>query len=992
MKSNYPEQNIAAIRTLEEAVSINKNKILNPDAQSLSGQITRNQPALIVLAAGKGTRFGSSPKCIQPVRGIPLSRHSIDSFRRIHDSPVICLVGYRHEEVRKHLGDDLIFVLSDNPVGGTAQAVWEAFCVDELTESDPLVIITMGDRIVPTSIFERLLTTHYEGGSEGGLTFLTARYEAPNNKGRGRILRESQGRVKGIIEQRDIDQEKNAVLRTALDNLVECNCPLYLVRASLLKKALGGITNNNAQLQFYLTDIISVMYQAGLDIRTVTVTPDDPEFDLLSSDVTRTEDLALLEGIILSGSGQSVLKESPSIRAASEIAQGRSPGQILSIARQLEKLYGHLLKNGSGFRANEPLAVGISGGRLRIAFMHPDMERFYGPAWQMPIGAANEEGDEQIIVLAQQTTDHQISIYPENPEYQEKINSIPADNELFYPSDQISDVTAYEAFGSRLSENLLFSLGYFSDDEIMQRKLKGIPLPPSSLWISSNMRRPFTLIGNAIASIRTLRHGSLGAKVQKLFGKEVFRGLCFATTGSIPQGGFSSSSAVTVATKNAINALFELGIPPDLLIHLASQAEYGTGVRAGSLDQATEQKGKLGEGTLISSNPRDNYRILGTYQVPTDRYTILFPYSVERDREAWKWSWGFYGPDKTHNVLTAEEFRKLTGKAAAIAAILVDLPGHTDFFKVMEQDLLEDGKPSLTTRKWISKMLIKLPLLCDKDTLQQMVEKKTGTHIPFNIPENMGHEAPDKKTLDKSVEYLFTGWRNPVIPASVTDGKVSFSEGVPLRAIVTYLFAEVIRNFYMIHHPGEWIRCVTQSQRGDCCFSIKQENLPSRQEMEQELPWEENLGGPERMEAWLKRYVSSAFDYNEGIRDVDLRDDLPVDFYRIQGGSFFRGLALIDLTEAMLKRAFGDHAVAVRVNAAGQGDYFQVHIDRKYADSEQVKSFINRAFYQRFGLQPARPFVELHSGSGASGTRINRADMLPSIIHHLRKKNGEPKQ
>ena len=63
-----------------------------------------------------------------------------------------------------------------------------------------------------------------------------------------------------------------------------------------------------------------------------------------------------------------------------------------------------------------------------------------------------------------------------------------------------------------------------------------------------------------------------------------------------------------------------------------------TGVRAGSLDQATEQKGRAGQGTLISSNPRDNYRIIGTYPVPADRFQIVFPYSVERDRTAWRWS------------------------------------------------------------------------------------------------------------------------------------------------------------------------------------------------------------------------------------------------------------------------------------------------------------------------------------------------------------------
>ena len=142
------------------------------------------------------------------------------------------------------------------------------------------------------------------------------------------------------------------------------------------------------------------------------------------------------------------------------------------------------------------------------------------------------------------------------------------------------------------------------------------------------------------------------------------------STGFIPQGGFSSSSAVTVSAKNAVNALFDLNLPPDLLVHLACQAEYGTGVRAGSLDQATEQKGKHGQGALISSNPRDNYRTIGVYPVPSDRFRMIFPYSVDRDREAWKWSGGMYAAAPTTPVPTSMEMRKLTGKAAEIAAVL----------------------------------------------------------------------------------------------------------------------------------------------------------------------------------------------------------------------------------------------------------------------------------------------------------------------------------
>ena len=78
----------------------------------------------------------------------------------------------------------------------------------------------------------------------------------------------------------------------------------------------------------------------------------------------------------------------------------------------------------------------------------------------------------------------------------------------------------------------------------------------------------------------------------------------------------------------------------------------------------------------------------------------------------------------------------------------------------------------------------------------------------------------------------------------------------------------------------------------------------------------------------------------------------------VEGTNFFRGLALIDLAEAMLKRAFGRNAVAVRVNAAGQGDFFQVHVDTQRASVHDVKEFVRKAFYQRFGLAPEQEFVE----------------------------------
>ncbi|HWQ57299.1 MAG TPA: hypothetical protein VN442_26685, partial [Bryobacteraceae bacterium] len=773
-----------------------------------------------------------------------------------------------------------------------------------------------------------------------------------------------------IMEEKDIAVEPDELKRARLLGLTEGNCPLYVGRAATLQRYLRDLTNANAQGQYYLTDIVESISRESGDIRTITTTPADPEYDLLCSDVTQPMDLALLEGILAS-SGGLLFPEEREVEAAAEVlAAGRPPGQVASIARQLREVMLAAAQEELAFKPDRPAGIAVAGGRLRIAFMHPDMVRFYGPAWQMPIGAGDASGEEQIVVLVQTAEDSRIHLYPLDPKYRENINFVAGDTEVMYPGEEIADMHSYEGFGTRMSESLLLSLGYFSDEELESRRRRGQPLPPSSLWVTSNMRRPFALVGNAIASLRTLRAGNLGVRVQERLGRNSFKGLRLVSTGHIPQGGFSSSSAVTVATKNAINALFDFGIPPDLLVHLACQAEYGTGVRAGSLDQATEQKGRAGQGTLISSNPRDNYRIIGTYPVPTDRFQIIFPYSVERDRVAWRWSWGCYGEKASSGALTAGETRKMTGKAAEIAAILTRLPLDTDFFKVIEEDLVSDGLLTFESRSWICAILRQTPLAATQQELRERVDASRSWYVGQLMQMDRLDEAAAEAKAAAALGSLFAGWRDP-------------ARGVPLRAMVAYLFGEVAKNFYLMHHPERWIEFVTRSQRGDCCVEIDSARLPSRAEMERELEWERGIVGPDLLNSWLERHGATPFDYDRGLDDESLAAAEPPEFHLLEGSNFFRGLALLDLAEAMLKRAFGSDAVATRVNAAGQGDYFQVHVDTQKADPSEVKRFIRAAFYRRFGLRPVPEFVGLHPGGGAAGVRLSRFDTLGQLVRAL---------
>ena len=497
------------------------------------------------------------------------------------------------------------------------------------------------------------------------------------------------------------------------------------------------------------------------------------------------------------------------------------------------------------------------------------------------------------------------------------------------------------------------------------------------------MRRPFSLVGNAIASMRTVRTGSLGARVQAALGRDTFGGLRMVSAGNIPRGGFSSSSAVTVATKNAMNALFDLAIPADMLVHLSCQAEYGTGVRAGSLDQATEQKGRAGQGTLISSNPRDNYRVLATYPVPAERFHVVFPFSVDRDRAAWRWSAGTYAAEPGSGLPTTGEMRKMTGKAAELAALLLRLPLDQDFFQRLEADLVEDGKLTEDNRRWIGEILARVPLLISQEALRERVQaSREWYHEQLAELEKIELNVARQKA-EVTFASLFAGWRDPLLQRPGPAGETIRESGVPLRAMVAYLFAEVAKNFCLIHNPKEWIEWVSRSQWGDRCFDIDPDRLPTASEMMTELPWEIGLSGPPRLQRWLEGVGACPFDYNRGLSDTELSAGDPPELHLIGGTNFFRGLALIDLVEAMLKRAFGQDAVAVRVNAAGQGDFFQVHIDSTQAQVSAVKEFIRTAFYRRFELAPEQDFVEAHPGGGAVGVRLDRFDELPDLVRAL---------
>jgi hypothetical protein len=331
--------------------------------------------------------------------------------------------------------------------------------------------------------------------------------------------------------------------------------------------------------------------------------------------------------------------------------------------------------------------------------------------------------------------------------------------------------------------------------------------------------------------------------------------------------------------------------------------------------------------------------------------------------------------------------RKMTGKASELAALLARLPMDLDFFQMLEADFVSQGQLCDARADWVYRLLLKLPLCVPQDALRQLLNAQRSWYIEQLMEVHKLAAVAAAERVDATLESLFAGWRDPSLRRMNAAGQVVEEFGAPLRAMVAYLFGEVAKNFYLIHHTDEWIACVTRSQCGDRCFQLDPDRLPSPRELRGELEWEKPFAGPELMEHWLKRFGAVPFDYNRGLDDESLSSSA-VPLHRMEGTNFFRGLALIDVAEAMLKRAFGQDAIAVRVNAAGQGDYFQVHIDTTRADITDVKQFLGEAFYRRFGLSPSQDFVEPYPGGGAAGVRLSRFDKLPGLIHELKQLAG----
>ena len=205
---------------------------------------------VIVLAAGKGTRMKSKLyKVLHKVCGKTMVEHVVDAARGVNPAKIVTVVGTGAGEVEKVLDGKSDFAFQEKQLG-TGDAVMTA--KEELGDKDGATLVVTGDTpLFTTETFDELFKYHAEKGNAA--TVLTA--EAPNPFGYGRIIRDDQGNVLRIVEQKDGKPEELKVK--------EINTGVFCFDNKKLFEALKHVDNNNAQGEYYLTDVLEILRNSG---------------------------------------------------------------------------------------------------------------------------------------------------------------------------------------------------------------------------------------------------------------------------------------------------------------------------------------------------------------------------------------------------------------------------------------------------------------------------------------------------------------------------------------------------------------------------------------------------------------------------------------------------------------------------------------------------------------------------------------------------------
>ncbi len=257
-----------------------------------------NKLNIVILAAGKGTRMHSNtPKVLHEVGGKPILGHVIDSAKLLNPHKIIVVYGYGGELVREAFANEHVIWVHQAEQLGTGHAVQQAL---SHLDFDSDLLILLGDvPLVDAKVCKNLVEL-----ANKQLAILSFNKEDPT--GYGRIVRNPSGNVTAIVEHKDATVEQRSI--------TEVNTGIMAMPVPYLSKWLGQISNNNAQGEYYLTDIVSLAVEQ--DVRVVAEVTDD-EWSVTG--INSKVDLAQIERIHQSRIAHSLLYQGVTLKDPARI-------------------------------------------------------------------------------------------------------------------------------------------------------------------------------------------------------------------------------------------------------------------------------------------------------------------------------------------------------------------------------------------------------------------------------------------------------------------------------------------------------------------------------------------------------------------------------------------------------------------------------------------------------------------------------------------------
>jgi bifunctional UDP-N-acetylglucosamine pyrophosphorylase/glucosamine-1-phosphate N-acetyltransferase len=212
--------------------------------------------SVVILAAGQGKRMKSDlPKVLQPLAGRPLLKHVIDTARQLDPTSIHVVYGHGGDRVRETLKDEKVSWVLQAEQLGTGHAVMQAA---KHLRDDEVVLVLYGDvPLTKAQTLDELLSL----ANARSMSLLTVMLDDPT--GYGRVIRDSKEQVQKIVEQKDASK-KELLVR-------ECNSGVMAMHAKQLKAWLMRLSNDNAQGEYYLTDVIAMAVKDGVKVNPLVV-------------------------------------------------------------------------------------------------------------------------------------------------------------------------------------------------------------------------------------------------------------------------------------------------------------------------------------------------------------------------------------------------------------------------------------------------------------------------------------------------------------------------------------------------------------------------------------------------------------------------------------------------------------------------------------------------------------------------------------------------